>query len=170
MFRGMRFLVDAAPEAEWEVWYEDTFDRETPRQVETSGEGLAAGLVELWDRHLFETVQREGGRGFSRFNLWWKQEARSIQVVGNWDGMVKLRGWVFGNARRPGRGKLLGGRGRALLMSLGAAHSCLAVGGQTSQVILDEALASEDRSDFEARLSDLAERALSDVPPDPTRE
>ena len=156
----LRFLVDAAPEAEWEIWYEDTFDRETPRRVETSGEGLAAGLVELWDRHLFETVQPEGGRGFSRFNLWWKQEGRSITVVGDWDGMVKLRWWVSGGGRRPARGKLLGAQGREVLMNLGAAHSCLTVAGQTSEPILAEAVASADQNDFEARLWSLANHAL----------
>ena len=79
---------ERASEAEWEVWYQDTFDRECPRQVEVAGRGLVEGLIQLWARHLFETVQADGQRGFSRFNLWWKQERRSVVVVGEWEGEV----------------------------------------------------------------------------------
>ena len=73
-------ITDPAPDAEWEVWYQDLFDRECPRQVEVSGRGLAAGLSELWARHLFETVGVDGQKGFSRFNLWWKQPKKSVMV------------------------------------------------------------------------------------------
>ena len=156
----LRFLVDAAPEAEWEVWCEDTFDLTEPRRVETAGQGLAAGLAELWERHLFETVQPEGAKGFLRFNLWWKQAARSIEVVGDWGGMIKLRWWVFGARRWAVKGGLLGAESRGLLMSLGAVHSCLSVAGETSAAMLEEVVASAGLVDLEDRLSKLASRAL----------
>lgn len=47
-----------------------------PRQVDLAGHGLVKGSIELWARHLFETVQLDGQQGFSRFNLWWKQKGR----------------------------------------------------------------------------------------------
>ena len=53
----------------WQVWYQDTFDRETPRWVEAAGEGLENGLCELWRRHISETILADGGKGFTRFNL-----------------------------------------------------------------------------------------------------
>ena len=81
--------------AQWQIWYQDTFDRETPRKVEVEGQGLVDGLVELWSRHLKETVTASGGSGFSRFNLWWKQEATSIVIEGSQEGMVRVRSWIF---------------------------------------------------------------------------
>ena len=56
---------DPAPRAAWELWYQDLFDRECPRQVEVRGQGLVQGLAELWARHLFETVQVDGQKGLS---------------------------------------------------------------------------------------------------------
>ena len=52
-------MVNPEPYAVWQVWYQDNFDRETPRRVEVEGEGLVLGLAELWSRHLFETVQAD---------------------------------------------------------------------------------------------------------------
>jgi hypothetical protein len=65
-------------EAEWEIWYQDTFDRDAPRQVEIAGHGLLAGLLQLWERHLLETVQASGRRGFSRFKVkeFWQQHSQ----------------------------------------------------------------------------------------------
>lgn len=93
-------FIDPAPEAEWEVWYQDTFDRECPRQIEIAGLGLVNGLIELWARHLYETVQANGQKGFSRFNLWWKQKGQSIQVIGEWEGLIQLREWIFGGKQQ----------------------------------------------------------------------
>lgn len=49
-------IVPTSPSdaAWWQVWSEDTFDREAPRRVKVEGEGLEKGLVELWVRHLSE--------------------------------------------------------------------------------------------------------------------
>src|SRR5688500_10510710 len=84
------------PDLEWEVWYVDTFDRECPPSCELRGRGVARGLLELWARHLFETVRPDGGRGFSTFYL--KAPGGRIEVDGPWEGAVRLREWIFGNS------------------------------------------------------------------------
>lgn len=151
--RSSTDLVDPAPDAEWEIWYEDTFDRGCPRQVEIAGQGLAKGLVELWARHLFETVQANGQKGFSRFNLWWKQEGQSIEIVGAWAGSTRLREWVFGDKRQAREGYVRDGD-EGLLAKLAVTHANLILAGQTSEAVLAAASASRDREDFEARLAD----------------
>ncbi len=157
-----RWLVDSDPDAEWEVWYQDTFDRECPRQVEVVGQGLAAGLTELWARHLLETVRVDGQRGFSRFNLWWKQKRKSVEVVGEWEGMVRLREWVFGDKPRVYKG-YVGEGDQGLLMRLAATHGCLILAGQTSERILAAVKASTSREDFEKQLWSLGRDALEKV-------
>jgi hypothetical protein len=144
---------EADSEAQWDLWYEDTFDRECPRQIERSGRGLAQGLVELWARHLHETVQAGGGRGFSRFNLWWKQAGKSIAVSGDWDGLVLLREWVFGAKERPGAG--YSGGDRALLRKVATAHRELVLADETSERIAAAARACGNRRDFEEFLSSM---------------
>jgi len=146
-------LADPVPEAEWEVWYEDRFDRECPRQVEIAGRGLAEGLIELWARYLFETVQANGQKGFSRFNLWWKQKGQSIEVVGAWAGSIRLREWVFGDKRQAREGYVQDGD-EDLLAKLAMAHGNLILAGRTSEAILEAASASSDREDFEISLTD----------------
>ena len=150
----VKFLVDAEPEAEWQVWYEDMFDRECPRQVQATGTGLAAGLVELWRYHLRETVQADGRRGFSRFNLWWVQAGKSVNVVGDWEGMVRLRGWIFGTPLRA-RKDHVGAADPDLLMTVAAIHSSLVAAGKTSEEIVSAALAAGRREDFEKLLAGL---------------
>jgi len=150
----VKFLVDAEPEAEWQVWYEDMFDRECPRQVQATGTGLAAGLVELWRYHLRETVQADGRRGFSRFNLWWGQAGKSVNVVGDWEGMVRLRGWILGTPLRA-RKDHVGAADPDLLMTVAAIHSSLVAAGKTSEEIVSAALAAGRREDFEKLLAGL---------------
>ena len=151
-----KWPVDPDPEAEWQVWYQDTFDRECPRQIEVVGRGLAAGLTELWARHLFETVRTDGQKGFSRFNLWWKQERKSLEVAGEWGGMIRLREWVFGDKRRLYRRRVEEGDA-GLLMKVAAVHGCLILAGQTSDRILAAAEDSVNREDFEKQLLSLGQ-------------
>ena len=160
MFRKIQRLPDAAPKAEWKVWYQDTFDRSAPRRVEAEGRGLTAGLVELWARHLFEMVQADGGRGFSRFNLWWTQESMSVTVVGPELGMIRLRGWVFGAQRQARRGYVAAADKR-LLTRVAALHGHLLLAGQTSELILAAASTSADRRAFEAELARLEQEIRS---------
>ena len=122
--------------------------------MEAAGTGLAAGLVELWRHHLRETVQADGRRGFSRFNLWWKQAGKSVTIIGDWEGMVRLRGWIFGPQRRAAMGHV-GAAGPDLLMTVAATHSSLVAAGKTSAEIVSAALVAENREDFEDRLARL---------------
>jgi hypothetical protein len=146
-----------APDAEWQVWYEDTFDRECPRSVDASGRGLVQGLMELWARHLCERVRADGGKGFSRFNLWWAQG--SIEIAEDREGAARLRGWVYGEVPRVRDGYVAGADAR-LLSRVAAAHAHLVLSGRrvASAPILDAAAAAADRRDFEARLAGLSSR------------
>ena len=150
----VKFLVDAEPDAEWKVWYEDLFDRECPRQVQASGTGLAVGLVDLRRYHLRETVQADGCKGFSRFNLWWVQAGQSVNVVGDWEGLVRLRGWIFGFPLRA-RKDHVGAADPDLLLIVAAIHSSLIVAGKTSAEIVSAALTADSREDFESSLARL---------------
>ena len=145
---------DLIPQAEWEIWYQDTFDVDCPRQVELAGRGLVKGLVELWARHLFETVQPNGQLGFSRFNLWLKQEARSVTVGGVKTGAARLRQWIFGDTRSIRQGYVQAGDAK-LLEAIAAAHGKLILANQSSQAILAIASTSASREEFEAHLSQL---------------
>ena len=147
-------LSDPAPEAEWEVWYQDTFDRECPPSVDVSGRGLAEGLIQLWARHLFESVQVDGRSGFSRFHLWWKQRQRAVNVVGDREGAARLRGWVFGAKQHTDRGYVEAGDAHLLEM-VAVAHARLVLANQSSERILGTAKTAVDRQDFEVRLGRL---------------
>jgi hypothetical protein len=135
------------PGAVWEVWYQDMFDRETPRQVEVTGQLLVEGLVELWARHLFGTVQKDGKKGFCRFNLWWIPEGKSIEVVGDWEGQVRLRKWVYPLKRQTNRS--VGTQDRVLLEKVAVKHWQYIQRGETSAEILAVAGTSKRREDFE---------------------
>lgn len=145
--RGTRYgeWADPAPDATWQVWYEDTFDRECPRQVDASGQGLAAGIAQLWTRHLRETVQASGQRGFSRFNLWWKEEGRSVEAVGSPAGMVHLREWILSEPTVARYDDPVPG----LLSTLALVHSHLVLEGKTSESLVAAAAACSEREEFE---------------------
>jgi hypothetical protein len=115
--------------------------------MDIAGRGLVAGLAELWARHLFETVRSDGGEGFSRFSLWWKQKNQRVEIVGEWGGMVRLRKWVFGDKKRISRGHV-GEADTGLLMGIVMAHSHLVAAGQTSESILAAAMISADSEDL----------------------
>lgn len=145
--------LDPAPDAEWQVWYEDTFDRECPRRVDVSGRGLARGLAELWARHLCETVTAQGSRGFSRFNLWWT--GGGIEIAGSWEGATRLRKWVFG-AKGHIRSGYVAGADAALLSQLAVTHAHLTLAGQSCAPILEAAAEAADRQDLQRWLADLS--------------
>jgi len=145
-------VVDADPTAEWQIWYQDMFDRETPRQVVAEGVGLAAGLAELWRRHLRETVLPNGRLGFSRFNLWWKQASRSASITGDSAGIVQLRGWVLSRARRSQEGA-----GEDVLSAVAGVHSHLMVEGRSCEGILATAALAPDAVSFLADLARLGD-------------
>ena len=142
-------LTDPAPDAEWQVWYQDTFDRECPRQVEVSGRGLVRGLTALWERHLAETVRPDGSEGFSRFNLW--SAGTSVKISGDRAGALRLRGWVLGRRGRTRRSRISIGGGR-LLRQVAMVHAHLVRAGKDSAPILALAASAADRRAFETQL------------------
>jgi hypothetical protein len=146
-------VVDPAPQAEWEVWYRDTFDRECPPSIDARGQGLVQGLKELWARHLFETVRPGGGRGFSRFHLLWKP-ARAVAIEGDWQGATRLRGWIFGGKQHSRRGYVAEGDAR-LLSQVVEAHAALLLAERSGAEILAAAAEARDRRDFEQRLKSI---------------
>jgi hypothetical protein len=126
--------------ARWQVWQQDTFDRESPRLVMASGAGLVDGLVELWSLHLSETVQANGQEGFLHYNLWWQQKQASIEVFGDWRGQVRLKKWIDGMSDAGEREKLLG--------RLAEAHQAQVRRGATSEFILSAAKTAQDLKTF----------------------
>lgn len=148
-------LRDPAPEAEWQVWYRDTFDRECPPSVDVSGRGLVRGLMELWARYLFETVRPDGSRGFSRFHLRW--EGMRTDIQGSWEGAVRLREWVFGTKEHSYKGHIEEGDAR-LLEKVAVVHANLVLAGRPCNQVLMTAAAAVDRQEFEVRILGLMER------------
>jgi hypothetical protein len=146
-------VFDPAPQAEWEVWYRDTFDRECPPSIDARGRGLVRGLTELWARHLFETVRPGGGRGFSRFHLLWKP-ARAVAIDGDWRGATRLRSWIFGEKEHTRRGYVAEGDAR-LLSQVAGAHATLLLAERSGAEILAAATAARDRGDFERWLTSI---------------
>ena len=155
MQRPPSSLRDPAPEAEWELWYRDTFDLECPPSVDARGRGLVRGLMELWARHLFETVRPDGSRGFSRFHLRWAGMP-AIAIEGDWQGATRLRGWVFGEKEHGRKGYVGEGDARTL-EKIALAHARLITADQGSERILTAAARAGDRGDFEAWLLDLGD-------------
>jgi hypothetical protein len=158
---GRESIIDvqaSAAEAIWDLWYEDTFDREAPRRVELTGRGMLEGLVQLWARTLTQTVQPGGQRGFARFNLWWRQAGRSIEVRDEGEGLTKLRAWIYGARQAPVRGPL-DGADRTLLTRLAAAHRTLILAGEEGAALVSAAAAARDRPAFEAVLVAILTRA-----------
>jgi hypothetical protein len=140
---------DPVPNAEWEVWYRDTFDRECPPKVDVHGYGLVKGLMELWARHLFEALD-----GFSRFDLLWKQKNTRIEITGDRKGAALLRTWMFGAKETADRG-YIAEADINLLESVAITHAKFIVIGKTSEALLGKAAAAVDREDFEKQLSTL---------------
>jgi hypothetical protein len=154
---------DPAPNARWEIWHQDTFDRNVPRAREASGCGLQSGLVELWSRHLREGVDREGRATFSRFNLWWPQASRSVTITGDRTGTARLRRWL-------GIGRVTDGSPdeaqppRQLLRRVVHTHCRLLLTGRDSAPILDLARSAADPAAFTHGLNQLADKASGPMP------
>jgi hypothetical protein len=148
----MTNTIYSAYQAQWEVWYRDTFDRECPPSIDVSGKGLVQGLTELWARHLFETIRPGGMTGFSHFHLRW--EEGFVNIEGDRQGAYRLREWIFGSKKHTRKGYIAAGDAR-LLNKLSATHAALLLSGRSSQPILALAAAAKNRKEFEAQIADL---------------
>jgi hypothetical protein len=54
---------------DWSIIYTDTFDRGTPPQIEKTGKGLEPSVFYLWQYTLFESIDRNGRKGFTDFHV-----------------------------------------------------------------------------------------------------
>jgi len=130
-------------DAEWEVWYRDTFDRETPPSADVSGRGLAWGLTELWARHLFEAVD-----GFSQFWLVRKDPPTTVEIEGDVQGARRLKAWVFG-MKTALQHDYVTEADPVLLPAIVGGHLALIRAGESSARILATAAAGDDREAFQ---------------------
>jgi hypothetical protein len=82
----------------WQLWASDTFDQDSVPGMQTSGEGLLAGLYQLWLHTLSESILENGHATFTRFHLTWGEGTRArVEVdVKPFDNhtLAKLRLWV----------------------------------------------------------------------------
>ena len=137
----------------WQIWYQDSFDLACPRQKEVEGCGLRQGLVELWRRHLYETIQPDETIGFSRFDLWWVQMEMSIRICGDLAGQAKIRRWVWAEERRIGE-DYFKWADLALLNRIAQAHCSLLLINKTSEPLVSIARKSKAKDDFLSLLKD----------------
>jgi hypothetical protein len=154
MTRSNHLWPDPAPEIRWEVWSEDTFDREARPTQDAGGKGLVDGVKALWIRFLLETVRPEGREGFTRFYLR-RDSPVGFPIKGPWDGAVHLRNWIFGTKTRAYRGRLEAAD-RQLLEAITHIHAQLLLQERSSEPILTMAAEAADRRDFTARLEEMA--------------
>lgn len=134
-----------SPSESWELWYRDLFDRACPPSIDKSGVTLSVGLAELWARHLFEAVQRDGEAGFSSFTLEWRN--RRLAIHGSAAGALRLRRWLFGEQDYTMKGYVSGAE-RTLLATLAAVHARLIDKPDITEQILLLAEQSPKRASF----------------------
>ena len=145
---------DPRPNARWEVIYRDMFDRSDPARAEVTGRGLVPGLIELWARFLFETVQSGSSRGFSEFTL--TIEGVTIDITGSLVGGQQLQRWAFPN--KSSYGGVLDGADLGVLRALAETHAASGSLEQASLALLDAAEAAGDAAAFLVRLGELRKR------------
>jgi hypothetical protein len=138
--------------AAWEVWYDDAFDYDAPDSVDVRGQGLKNGLMELWARYLYETVQKDGSQGFSQF--WLKREGGIVDLKREWkdvsqlwEGSKKLREWTFGQSQDPMKG-YVGNADIEFLRRLCEAHLRRIQEPEAAEWLLARAAESGNREEF----------------------
>ena len=156
---------DPHRDARWNIVYCDTFDRECPPSVEVEGRGLVPGLIELWARFLFETVQtvssnRNGtvaqlpSRGFSEFALSVDGVACGVSLRGSLVGAHRLKNWVFAAAADDAAG-ILDRADLRVLRAVAEAHAASGSLDDAALVVLDAAESARDIDDLLHRVAKL---------------
>ena len=130
----------------WQLWFQDNFDRESPRQMVQHGEVLVEGLLELWRHHLYETVQTDGALGFARYNLWLPEKSVSIVITGEVNGLNKLRQWIWKGEN------VFEAEKRGLLLKIAQAHAVQEHLAQGSRLIVRLAKQAPHQLAFEEKL------------------
>lgn len=82
----------------WQLWASDTFDQDSVPGIQAKGEGILAGLYQLWLHTLAESIQENGNATFTRFHLTWSEEPRArvdvyVKPFEN-HTLGKLRNWA----------------------------------------------------------------------------
>jgi hypothetical protein len=82
----------------WQLWYSDTFDRDSTPALQASGTNIMEGLYELWFHTLQEGILENGNASFSRFHITWGN-TKSTRVDVFVDpfhnpSLMKLRHWT----------------------------------------------------------------------------
>jgi hypothetical protein len=131
----------------WQLWNQDQFDSDCPRQLEGAGHGLVAGLKILWLHHLREAILPDGSVGFARFNLWLPQEKRSITIQSAGPGIKRLRHWVL--QPDPVFDPSASGQpNQRLLSSIAQAHCLLIAKGLDEDILCQIAAQSKNMEAF----------------------
>jgi hypothetical protein len=86
------------PASAWQLWYSDTFDRDSAPALQASGTNIVEGLYELWFHTLQEGILENGSASFSRFHLTWGNTSITrvdvfIDLFRN-PSLLKLRRWA----------------------------------------------------------------------------
>ena len=86
------------PSSAWQLWYGDTFDRDSVPALQLSGTNIVQGLCELWLHTLKEGILENGSASFSRFYLTWGSAGSTrvdvfVEPFSN-PSLVKLRQWA----------------------------------------------------------------------------
>lgn len=152
MTEGSEIRYIQEDKAEWEIWYQDNFDLESQRQLEIAGNGLVKGLMELWVRHLYETISPTGGMSFSHFNLWCKKYKRSIKIEGDIKGLLRIRQWVFGKYGLYEK-NYMEIADQEILNTIANVHWKLSRENKSSEPIVDVANKSKSAKDFISRIN-----------------
>ena len=82
----------------WQLWYRDSFDRDAPPSLQSSGVNIIQGLYQLWFYTLREGVQDNGSASFSSFQLTWgnRPSTRVDILIDPFHNvsLLKLRQWA----------------------------------------------------------------------------
>lgn len=82
----------------WQLWYSDTFDRDAPRSLQSTGQDILQGLYALWRYTIREGIMDNGAASFSYFHLTWGNSAVArVDIAVNPfhnPALLKLRRWT----------------------------------------------------------------------------
>ena len=86
------------PSSAWQLWYSDTFDRDSVTALQDSSTDIVEGLYKLWFHTLKEGILENGSTSFSRFHLTWGNTGFTrvdvfVEPFRN-PALMKLRHWA----------------------------------------------------------------------------
>ncbi len=157
---------DPAADLTWAISARDTFDRESPTSAELTGRGVIPGLMELWAKFLFETVQlsqrhhgdgvrtQEASRGFTEFWLQFDGQGAD-HIDGDFACAGRIRHWIYGATRHTMR-RAIDEADQELLRTIALAHARVRVAhGRDAGTTILACATDDDRDGFTMRLAGL---------------